>query len=114
MSKAKSKYIRVSPNKLRPFADVVRGDTVEKAISWLKTCAVKRATPMIKTIFSAYSNAKNMETGGAEVSMKDYVIKQICVDVGPVIKYYKPGAMGRAAIQRKRLSHLCVVVEKQS
>ena len=58
LAKAISKYIRISPYKLRPYADVIRGKSVEKAYAWLKTCAVQRAEPLLKTLASAYANAK--------------------------------------------------------
>lgn len=109
LSKAVSKYIRVSPYKLRPFADVIRGNSVEKAYAWLKTCSVKRVEPLMKTLYSAYSNAKNLRP---EISSMDQVfIKEIKIDQGPIIKYFKPGAMGRASIQRKRLSHIEVILD---
>ena len=109
--RAKDKYIRVSPYKLRPFVDVIRGYPVDKALAWLKTCAVKRARPIIKTLYSAYCNGKNLQP--EITSMNELFIKEIQVDQGPVIKYHKPGAMGRASIQRKRLSHLKIVLEKK-
>ena len=40
------------------------------------------------------------------------VIKDIRVDQGPMFRYFKPGAMGRANIYRKRLSHMSVIVEQ--
>ncbi len=109
--RAKDKYIRVSPYKLRPFIDVIRGYPVDKALAWLKTCAVKRVRPIIKTLYSAYSNGKNLQSD--ITSMNELFIKEIKIDQGPIIKYYKPGAMGRASIQRKRLSHLNIILEKK-
>ncbi len=108
---AKSKYIRISPYKLRPYADVVRGLSLDKACSWLKTCENRRTEPLLKTILSAYANAKNVN---AEInSLESMMIKEIKVDQGPIIKYFKPGAMGRANVQRKRLCHLLVTVAKK-
>lgn len=112
LSKAVSRFIRVSPYKLRPFADVIRGNSVDKAYAWLKTCAVKRANPLVKTLYSAYSNARNLHP---EVdSMDKLYIKAIKIDQGPIIKYFKPGAMGRANMQRKRLSHVEIVLDRKS
>ncbi len=111
LSKAVSKFIRVSPYKLRPFADVIRGNTVERAYAWLKTCSVKRVDPLVKTLYSAYSNARNLHP---EIdSMEKLFIKEIKIDQGPIIKYFKPGAMGRANVQRKRLSHIEIVLDKK-
>lgn len=112
LSKAKSKYIRISPYKLRPYIDVIRGNAVDKALSWLKTCALKRVRPIAKTLFSAYSNAKNLNPDVG--SMSDLVIKEIRVDQGPIIRYFKPGAQGRANMQRKRLCHLEIILDKKA
>ncbi|MCF7899042.1 50S ribosomal protein L22 [Candidatus Babeliales bacterium] len=109
--KAISKYVRVSPYKLRPFVDVVRGYSVDRALAWLQNCEIKRVRPIIKTIFSAYSNGKNTQTDIS--SMQDLLIKEIRIDQGPIIKYFKPGAMGKANIQRKRLSHIQVELARK-
>jgi len=108
VGKAKSKFIRVSPYKLRPVADVIRGYEVNKAIAWLGACGLKRAQPIAKTLVSAYSNAKNLHPDAKETPV--LFIKEIKIDQGPVIRYYKPGAMGRASMQRKRLSHIEIMV----
>ena len=110
--KAISRYVQVSPYKLRPVADVIRGQSVEKALAWLKTTLTRRAEPIYKVVSSAYANARNLHpeiSSGAEVS-----IKMIKVDQGPILKYFKPAAMGRAASLRKRLSHIEVILEKKS
>ena len=109
--RAKSKYIRISPYKLRPVIDVIRGYSVDKAISWLHTTSLKKVVPVRKTLLSAYANSKNVLS--KEVPMNEFIIKEIKVDQGPTIKYYKPGAMGRAMVQRKRMSHLEIVLERK-
>lgn len=111
ISKAKSKYIRVSPYKLRPIIDVIRGQRVDKAFAWLGTCSVKRVRPILKALMSAYANAKDLHSGKAD--MGSLYIKEIKVGQGPTMKYYKPAAMGRAAIQRKRMSHLEIVLSEK-
>jgi large subunit ribosomal protein L22 len=112
-AQAISKYVRISPYKLRPYVDVVRGNRLDKALAWLKTCSVKRVIPIIKTIVSAYSNAKNKDSIG-NAPLQDFIVKEIRIDAGPVTSYFKPGAMGRASMKRKRVSHVHVVVEKKS
>ncbi len=110
LARAISKYVRVSPYKLRPYADVVRGYRVDKACSWLKVCALKRVEPLLKILVSAYANArvKNPEIS----SMSEVFVKEIRIDQGPTIRYFKPAAMGRAAPQRKRMSHIMVILDK--
>ena len=110
IAKAISKYIRVSPYKLRPYADVIRGNAVDKVYAWLNTCAVRRAEPLLKALASAYANACVKDSGIA--SMSQLIVKEVKIDQGPTVKYFKPAAQGRAAPQRKRMSHITVVVGK--
>lgn len=105
---AKAKYIRYSPYKLRPLADVLRGKNVQYALNWLSTCSLKKVMPIRKVIESAVANAKSLQN----VEVDNLVVKIICVDQGPTHRYFKPGAMGRANPCRKRLSHISVVLEK--
>ncbi len=109
--KAHSKYVRISPYKLRGVANAIRGDSVANALAWLQTCALRRIKPLQKTLVSAYSNARHQDQ---KVSLYDLFIKEIRIDQGPIFKYFKPSAMGRAAVQRKRLSHIKIVLEKKS
>lgn len=109
--RAISKFVRISPYKLRPYADVIRGQSVTKAISWLKTVNVQRIVPLLKTLNSACANAKNLHP---DVNVADeLVVKEVRVDQGPIIRYFKPGAMGRANPQRKRLSHIEIILGKK-
>jgi large subunit ribosomal protein L22 len=64
----------------------------------------------LKTLVSAYANAQFKDP--EITSMSEVFIKEIRVDQGPTIRYFKPSAMGRAAPQRKRMSHVMVVLDK--
>ncbi|MGA9530634.1 MAG: 50S ribosomal protein L22 [Candidatus Babeliales bacterium] len=107
--KAVARWVKVSPYKLRRFADVVRGKNVDEALHWLdqKAFGIRRTEPLRKTIVSAAANAKHLKGLDAE----GLFIKELRVDQGPIFKYYKPGAMGRGNVYRKRLSHIEVIVE---
>jgi large subunit ribosomal protein L22 len=104
---AKARYIRTSHFKMRPLVDAVRGKNVAYALNWLGSCALKKAVPIKKMIESAAANAKSLEN----LDSTDLMIKEIRVDQGPMFRYFKPGAMGRANIYRKRLAHMSVIVE---
>ncbi len=104
---AKARYVRLSPYKLRPLASAIRGKNAAYALSVLITTACRRAVPVRKLIESAIANAKNLHNVSAEM----LVIKDLRIDQGPIFRYYKPGAMGRSNGQRKRLSHMSVVLE---
>lgn len=104
---AKNKFLSISPFKLRPLVDVVRGKNVEEAVRWLSTVMVKRSVPIRKMIESAAANAKDLHN----IAMSDLKIVDIRVDGGPIQKYYKPGAMGRSNPYRRRFSHASVILE---
>jgi len=105
---AKSRHVRFSPFKLRPLADVVRGKGVGYALRLLAGHKVKRTVPMKKVIESAVANAKNL----ANVDAAQLMIKDIRVDQGPAVRYFKPGAMGRSNVYKRRFSHISVVLEQ--
>jgi len=105
---AKSKYVRFSPFKLRPLADVVRGKGVQYALRMLAGHRVMRTVPLKKIIESAAANAKNL----ANVEAAQLMIKDIRIDQGPAVRYFKPGAMGRSNVYRRRFSHISVVLEQ--
>jgi large subunit ribosomal protein L22 len=107
---AVAKFVSYSPYKLRPIADVVRGKDVVYALGWLTTYKTQRAEPIKKALQSAVANAKDLEDVGPE----DLIIKEIRVDQGPIRRYYKPGAQGRAKPQRKRLCHISVTVQRKN
>jgi large subunit ribosomal protein L22 len=107
---AKARYVRYSPYKLRLLADVIRGKNVQYALNWLSTCALRRANPLYKVVASAAANARDVKN----VATTHLSICEIRVDEGPTFNYFKPGAMGRANVQKKRISHISVTVESIS
>ncbi|MGB8367257.1 MAG: 50S ribosomal protein L22 [Candidatus Babeliales bacterium] len=104
---AKTRYIRFSPYKLRPLVKMIRGKNARYALHWLATTSLKRTLPLQKMLKSAVANAKHLKN----VEPVNLIIKDIRIDQGPSYRYFKPGAMGRSRILRKRLSHASVVLE---
>ncbi len=104
---AKARFVRISPYKLRTLASAIRGKGAIYALNVLKTAALRKAVPMQKMLESAIANAKDR----GNVSASQLIVKEIRVDQGPMFRYYKPGAQGRSMPQRKRLSHLSVILE---
>jgi large subunit ribosomal protein L22 len=104
---AYAKYVAYSPYKLRPLADVVRGRKAAYALNWLKTYKTQRARPIKKVLESAVANAQHLKN----ISPDLLSVKEIRIDQGPIHRYFKSGAMGRAMIQRRRICHISVVLE---
>jgi len=89
-AKAVGKYIRISPQKARLVADVVRGMAVDKAITTLRFMPKKGAGILRKVIESAVANA----TQNDQVDVDDLFVKKILIDGGPSLKRITPRAMG--------------------
>jgi large subunit ribosomal protein L22 len=104
---SRARRVHFSPFKLRPLADVVRGKGADFALQWLSSYPIKRAQPLKKAIESAVANAR--QSGISEPS--ELVVQEIKVDEGPIVKYFKPGAMGRSNVYRKRFSHISVILK---
>lgn len=107
-TKAVAKYIRISPQKARLAADIVRGMDVDSAITTLKFMPKKSARILRKVIESAVANAVQTE----KVDIDTLYIKTIMIDGGPMLKRFRPRAMGRATRILKRTSHITVVVDE--
>ncbi len=103
---AKTKFIRISPFKLRRISKVVKGEYVEDALAFLRYLPHRGALFLSKTIKSASANAvlKKMVE-------EDLVVSNVIIDEGPTMKRFRPRAMGRATRIRKRMSHITVVLD---
>lgn len=106
--KAKAKYVRISPRKMRAVSDVVRGLSVLKAKDQLIFINKQAARPINKLIVSAIASAEH----NFELEEKNLYIKEIKVNEGPTLKRWKPRARGRATPIRKRTSHVDLVLSE--
>ncbi|MHB1127416.1 MAG: 50S ribosomal protein L22 [Bacillota bacterium] len=105
-AKAIAKHIRISPPKARQVIDMIRGKGVKEALAILKFTP-KRATAAVeKALKSAVANAEH----NYDMSADDLYVTKVFVDQGPTLKRFKPRAMGRADVMRRRTSHITVVV----
>src|SRR5690606_28264043 len=108
-SKAVLRFARVSPQKARLVADLVRGRDVAEAIEVL-TFTDKKSAPMIKKLLeSAVANAEvAAERADEELDIDDLFVKTIYVDGGPTLRRFRPRAQGRATPVLKKTSHITV------
>ena len=103
---AKLRYARISPQKARLVADVVRGKPVGNALSILKFMPKKGAELVHKLLQSAIANAEN--NNGADVD--ELKLHRIYVDEAPTLKRFAARAKGRGTRIVKRNSHITVTV----
>lgn len=108
--KASLKNYRQSPRKVALAAGLVRGKTVNEALTSLRFAVKRASTPVIKLIESAAANAKNSGVAHPET----LIIKEIRVDKGVTLKRMMPRARGSASRINKRSSNVFVVLGEAS
>lgn len=106
---AVAKYIRISPSKMKPICDMVRGQNVDQAIAILKFTPRKGARLLLKVLKSAVANAENNN----ELSPDKLIVKEVYANQGPTLKRWNAGSMGRANPVLSRSSHIGVVVAEK-
>jgi len=104
--KAKARFIRISPRKVRIVIDQLRGLPAQKALDQLQFINKGSVRPVKKLIDSAIANAEN----NFGLDKKDLYIKKIIANDGPILKRWRPRAYGRSTMIRKRTSHIELVL----
>jgi len=104
--KAVSKYIRMSPFKIRRILQQIQGKTYKEALLILEFMPYKSCEPVIKVLRSAAANAKN-NFGFDETKL---IVQEAFVNKGPVMKRFRPRAQGRAFKILKATSHVTIIV----
>jgi large subunit ribosomal protein L22 len=114
-AKASSRFIRMSPRKVRLVVDQIRGCSVNDAYAVLRFSKKAAAEPVSKTLRSAVANAQHLgENQGEVVDVDELVVRAAFVDEGPTLRRFRAAAMGRAAPRRRRTSHITVVVDTRA
>ena len=105
---ARKRFIRQSPHKIRYVLKMVKGSNVNLAINKLSLTNKKAANYIVEVLKSALSNMSHLNEDFD--SSDNFFIKTAYVDEGPVMKRFRPAAMGRATAIRKRTSHLTIII----
>lgn len=111
-STATLRFARISAQKARLVADLVRGKDAAEALDLLAFLP-KKSAPLIKRLIeSAMANAEH-EAGrrNQELDVDDLYVKSIQVGQGPTLKRFRPRAQGRATPIHKQTAHITVVLD---
>jgi large subunit ribosomal protein L22 len=108
-ARATQKNMRQSARKVRQVCDLIRGKDLEWSLNTLHFSMKKSSTQVEKTLRSAVSNLLNTDEGG-HLEPENLYVKTVFVNEGPTARRFRPRAMGRATIIRKRSSHMTIVV----
>jgi large subunit ribosomal protein L22 len=108
-ARTQMKSVRVSARKVRVLADVVRGKSVDEALTLLAFQRRAGAPILRKALDSAVANA---DKRGMDVDK--LVVADIQIDKAGVMRRFLPRAHGRATPIRKQLAHVNVkLVERE-
>lgn len=108
--KALTKYVRISPIKIRQVARTIAGKSANKALELLRIIPKKSARILIKTIKSAIANAENNYN---LLSNKLY-IKHANIEEGPSFRRFRPVARGQSHPFKKRTSHITIILSEKN
>ena len=104
---ATHRFARMSAQKIRPLARLVRGKTVDTALETMRYMPHRGARLLEKVIRSAQANAEDLGVRHAE----DLLLLDVRIDGGPMYKRILPGARGMAHVLEHRMSHIHVKLE---
>ena len=112
IASARAQFTRVTARKARAVVDVIRGLTVAEAQQQLAHLHRPSAVPLVERVLR--SAVANVEPTDYEDDAADLVVGEIYVDDGPMLKRFRPRAMGRASAIRKRMAHLTVKLYREA
>ncbi len=108
-ARAKLKYARISPRKVKIVLDLIRNQDADKAMAILKFTPKAACEYLEKLLASAIANAQNNHNMDAS---KLYVA-ECFVDPGPILKRIRAKDHGRAHRILKRTSHVTLVLRER-
>ena len=108
-AKAIAKNVRVSADKTRLVVDLIRGKSVNEAISILSNMNKKTARLVEKVLISATSNAEN----NLGLKRENLYVSKAYVNEGPVMKRMIMDSRGHVGRNDRRTSHVTIVVAEK-
>ena len=110
-AQATAKYIRTSSQKAGLVLDLIRGKSINQALSALQFSRKAVARDVAKVLRSAVANAQQNDAFGGDVER--LFVSKCHADNGPSMKRVRPAPMGRAFRIIKRTTHLTVQVTER-
>ena len=104
--RAISKYVRMSPSKVRRVLRQIQGKTYPEALTLLEFMPYAACKPVLQVLQSAAANAQNNNG----MSKTDLIVYRTSSDAGPILKRFRPRAQGRGFKIQKPTCHIKIVV----
>lgn len=108
VGRAVLKYQRISPKKVKPVMDLIRGKSVPQAeaiLAFSKKKAARLIEKVLKAAIASYTEKHQVER-------EQLRIVEAKVDKGPTMRRIRPAWRGRAVLIRHRTSHITIQVSE--
>jgi large subunit ribosomal protein L22 len=105
--RATHRFARISARKVRPLANLIRGEFADDALDILRYQPHRGARMLEKVLKSALANAEDRRAS----NLNKLMVVEVRVDEGPMFKRMRPHARGMASVIKKRMSHIRVSLE---
>jgi len=111
LSHAVARFVRMSPQKGRLVADLIRDRLAGEALTILRFSDKKKIAAILeKVLRSAIANAQQKSPN---VDVDTLYISRIQINGGPIAKRIRPAPMGRAYRVQKRTSHVHIYLDEK-
>lgn len=104
--RARARWIRMAPRKVRVVANAIRGKPVDQAMAILDFIPRRAVQPIKKVLNSALAAARQ----DGSFNLDNLWIREVFVDQGPMLKRGLPRARGMVTRIHKYTSHITVVL----
>lgn len=104
----KLSFLKIAPRKVRLIANTLRGLSYSEAEAQLMLRPQRASDPLLKLLRSAGANVRNNKKSSPE----KYIVSEIFVNQGPVLKRILPRAKGMATPIHKIMSHIVLVLKE--
>jgi len=111
LSHAVARFVRMSPQKGRLVADLIRDRLAGEALTILRFSDKKKIAAILqKVLRSAIANAQQKSPN---VDVDTLYVSRIQINGGPIAKRIRPAPMGRAYRVQKRTSHVHIYLDEK-
>ena len=107
--RATHRHADMSARKVRPFADLIRGKSVDEALQLLRFAPNRGARLVESVVRSAMGNAEDRGARDPE----DLIVTEARIDDGPMFKRIMPRARGTAYMILRRMCHVHVAIGEE-
>ena len=104
-----SKYVKMSPTKIRRILNQIRGHSCNDILAILKFLPYKAKFPICKVINSAINNAQN----NFNIDKKKLFITEAYANEGPKLKRIKFCSKGNTSVIKKKTCHIIIKVDQK-